>query len=64
VNIMGRRDTAERQAVSRSDRRILARFDYETRPAIDLLPADLAQARADFDRASPCTMGAVWPAIR
>jgi hypothetical protein len=34
-----------------ADGRIVPRFDYDTRPLIDLLPAELAQAKADLDRA-------------
>jgi hypothetical protein len=34
-----------------ADGRIMPRFDYETRPTIGELPADLAQARADLARA-------------
>jgi len=34
-----------------ADGRIMPRFDYETRPAINEMPADLAQAKADLRRA-------------
>jgi len=33
------------------DGRIMPSFDYETRPTINELPADIAQARADLARA-------------
>ena len=34
-----------------ADGRIMPRFDYETRPTINELPADIAEAKADLERA-------------